>query len=278
MIEERREILLSPARWVLPLVVSAIGWFAVPVEGQVVEGRLFDNETRAAVVNGTVALRDSLGAVVARAGTDEEGRFSLEAPAPGAYSVLAAGMGYRSTPTSPFMVEEEGITSIEVFLHPKPIELDPLLVTAERIRTELQRQGFYRRKGKGYGYFISPDEIQRRPPVNELEVVLRAPFVYRSEQFAGSESRVVMRASGRPCIPLLFVDGIERTWWPGREGVVQDWVNFADIVAVEVYRGYWEIPQEWAIIDNTCGLIMIWTIWAEQRRKRRAGSGGPPVP
>jgi len=192
----------------------------------------------------------------------------------GTFSILAVGLGYRSTPTGSLVVGEEGTTYIEIFLHPKPLQLDPLVVTAERIRTELQRQGFFERKEKGYGYFLSPEDIRMRPPINELELVRRAPFVYLNPQHLGSDSRIEMRVSGRVCTPILFVDGIERTWWPDRAGVIQDWVNFADIVALEVFRGYWEIPQEWAIIDNTCGLIMIWTVFSEQRRKRRAGGGG----
>ena len=260
--------------FIASLIGSALCCLAGPLGGQVVGGQLFDNQTGNVVINGNVALRDTMGAVVARTATDGEGRFTLRAPQAGTYSLLAIGLGYRSTPTSRFEVGEEGVTSVEIFLHPKPIELDPLLVTAERIRTELQRQGFYIRKAKGYGYFISPEDIRRRPPINELELIRRAPFVYLNPQFVGSEARIVLRAAGRPCTPVLFVDGVERTWWPGRAGVVQDWVNFAEIVAVEVFRGYWEIPHEWALIDNSCGLIMVWTIWSEQRSKRRGGGGG----
>jgi hypothetical protein len=242
----------------------------------VVEGRLYDNQTGAVVVNGNVALRDSVGAVVVRAATDVQGRFSLRAPGPGRYSLLAAGLGYRTTPTGWIELVEEGITDFDIFLHPKPIELAPLLVTAERIRTELQRQGFYKRMEKGYGHFITPEEIRMRPPINEMELVMRAPFVYRDPAFLGSESRIQLRAMGRACTPVLFVDGMERQWWPGREGVLQDWVDSSDVIAVEVFRGAAEIPTEWALFDDSCGLIMVWTIWSEQRSRRRGGGGGYP--
>ena len=252
----------------------ALFCFVVPSGGQVVEGRLFDNETRGSVINGNVALRDTMGAVVARTATDAEGRFTLRAPEAGTYSILAVGLGYRSTPTGPIEVRMGAATTLEIFLLPKPLQLDPLVVTAERIRTELQRQGFYQRKEKGYGYFLSPEDLRMRPPINELEVIRRAPFIYLDPQYLGSEQRIIMRAFGRQCVPILYVDGVERQWWPGRAGVVQDWVNFADIIAVEVFRGQGEIPQELVIgWDNTCGLVQVWTIWSEQRSKRRAGGG-----
>ena len=91
--------------------------------GQTVRGHLFDNETRHAVVNGSVALRDTLGTLVARTGTDEDGAFVLKAPGPGTYSLLAVGMGYRSAPSGTFYVGQEGTVTMDVFLNPAPLEI-----------------------------------------------------------------------------------------------------------------------------------------------------------
>jgi hypothetical protein len=88
-----------------------------------------------------MALRDSLGAVVARTATDDDGAYELTARNPGVYSLMAFGLGYRSTPTGRFELVEDEVTTIDIFLSPQPLGLDPLLVTAERTRTELQRQG-----------------------------------------------------------------------------------------------------------------------------------------
>ena len=91
--------------------------------GQTVRGHLFDNETRHAVVNGSVALRDTLGSLVARTGTDEDGAFVLKAPGPGTYSLLAVGMGYRSAPSGNFYVGQEDTVTMDVFLNPAPLEI-----------------------------------------------------------------------------------------------------------------------------------------------------------
>jgi len=93
------------------------------VGAQAVTGHLYDSETRRAVINGNVALRDSLGVVVARTGTDEEGAFMVNAPEPGLYSLLAVGLGYRSSPSGTFYVGAEEEVTVDLDLNPKPIEI-----------------------------------------------------------------------------------------------------------------------------------------------------------
>lgn len=55
---------------------------------------------------------------------------------------------------------------------------------------------------------------------------------------------------------------------------LEDHVNFADIVAVEVFRGTAEVPPELALGFEECGVIMIWTVWSERRSKKAGGGGG----
>jgi hypothetical protein len=231
---------------------------------QVVRGHLVDYRTRSPVINGNVALRDSIGAVVARTATDDEGAYQLRARTPGTYSLLAVGLGYRTTPIEPFPMMAGDTITIDISLNPDPLVLDPLLVSAERIRTELQRQGFYERMELGRGFFLTPEQLKRRPPITEAEVIRRAPFVEINRTWTGSTAR--MRYRGRQCRPLIFVDDM-----PAMGVTLEDHVNFADIIAVEVYRGIAEIPLELATGWNECGVIMIWTVWSEMRRKKRGG-------
>ncbi|MFC1575048.1 carboxypeptidase-like regulatory domain-containing protein [Gemmatimonadota bacterium] len=135
-----------------------------PIHGQVVRGHLLDNETRQPIISGAVALMDSLGGAVARTLTNEEGAFELTAPEPGMYTLMAAGMGYRSTPSGRLDLINNQLITIDMHLLPKPLRLEPIMVTAERIRAELARQGFYDRRDSGRGFFVSPEEIRRRPP------------------------------------------------------------------------------------------------------------------
>ena len=80
----------------------SFGLAALPdsLGAQAVKGHLVDSETRRAVINGSVALRDSLGVVVARAGTDEDGAFMLKAPEHGCLSIPGTMRGPRRTGSS----------------------------------------------------------------------------------------------------------------------------------------------------------------------------------
>ena len=56
----------------LPVVASALFW-PTATESQTISGRLIDNETRRGIVNGTVALLDTMGIAVARGLSGSEG-------------------------------------------------------------------------------------------------------------------------------------------------------------------------------------------------------------
>jgi hypothetical protein len=104
----------------------------------------------------------------------------------------------------------------------------------------LERQGFYERRERGRGFFLTPLQLKARPPITEAEVLGRAPFVEIRRSWTGSTVR--MREGGRACKPKIFVDD-----FPAYGSTLEDYVNFADIVALEVYRGHAEIPQELAV-------------------------------
>jgi len=241
-----------------------------------VQGRLLDNETRLPVINGTVTLLDSLGVSVARVLTDSEGRFTLRAGTPGRYTLRGRGLGYRGGLQPRLDLGEGEEVTMDLHLDPEPLEMEPLEVSAERVRSELERQGFFRRRERGNGFFLTPARLKARPPVSEVEVIGRAPFVEIERSWNGS--RVLMRSTGRACEPAIFVDNVEvRGSAFGNPIIVEDHVNFADIVALEVFRAFAEIPQELAVGLESCGVIMIWTVWSELRSKKGGGGGGGAV-
>jgi hypothetical protein len=247
----------------LRVVVMALPLSAFPAGliGQTVRGQLFDAETGAAVLNGTVALRDSLGAILARAGTDSTGAYSLAAPGPGMHSLVAVGMGYRTTPTGQFSLAEDDVFTMDIFLYPAPIKLEPLTVEAKRelMAVVLRKQGFYDRRQQGAGSFLTHEQISRWPAISVGDVLRHAPFVYSDWSLSGSS--VYISKGGRKCAPAIYVDGNMITSAP------EHWVSPEDIVGVEVFRGEAEIPLQWASFQ-TCGVILIWT----------ARGGGPPNP
>ncbi len=223
------------------------------VGAQVVQGHLYDSETRGPIINGTVALRNDLGTIVGRAATDEAGAYELTARAPGTYSLLAVGLGYRSTPTGQFEVVEGEVTTIDISLSPEPLELDPLSVEGRRQRmvAKLTYHGFYERQQQGFGSFLAPEQIKRWPAINVVDILEHAPFVHCERGATGT--RVIIRKYG-DCEPALYVDG--RKLPPGFD--IEYAVDPENVVAVEVFRGTTQIPLQWAAYE-TCGVILIWT-------------------
>ncbi len=185
-------------------------------------------------------------------------------PHPGPFSIRARGLGYHGFPVPVTLVEGREVTA-DVYLRPDPLSLEPLLVTAEQIRTELERRGFFRRMEKKHGFFMSPAYLKRRPPISVAEVIGRAPFVDIHRAWNGSQ--ISMRVSGETCEPDIYVDDM-----PAAGLTLEEHVDFADIIAVEVFRGHAEIPQELALNQaRICGLVMIWTTWSQRRSKKAGG-------
>ena len=264
---DRHHLEKGSAYRIAVLLCGLVAGFQISAAAQVVRGRILDNQTGTPVVNGTAVLfLDSLGTAVARTLSDSTGHYELIFPRPGRYTLRAGGLGYRGGFQVPLDLATGEETTYDIYLEPEPLELDPLLVTAERIRSELERQGFFERLERGRGFFMTPAYLKRRPPITEAELIGRAPFVEIQRSWTGS--RILMREAGRQCAPMMFIDDMEV-----RGGNLEDHVNFADIIAVEVYRGYAEIPQELAVGWNSCGVVMVWTVWSELRSKKAKGGG-----
>jgi hypothetical protein len=189
--------------------------FAGNAAAQTVQGRLYDAETGAPVVNGTVVLRDSLGAVVARTGSDEGGRFAFTVPRPGRYSLLAAGLGYRSAPTDQFNVEEGSDLTMNLSLSPEPIPIPGFDVGGgtfqerwERVQTGLDMR---LADQPGESLVVAPervrlyDRIHPKDPYRLLWKELRAGWDYNQDILR------FRRPGGRTVRPEVYVDD-RRTW------------------------------------------------------------------
>ena len=216
--------------WAIPPIPVALAFLLLVAPGlggshqaqaQVIRGKLFDNETRLPVINGTVTLfDDSLGASVARTLTGSDGRFILRVPRPGQYTLRGWGLGYRGGLEPRLVLAEGDSVVMDLYLMPDPLELEPLRISAERVRSELERQGFFQRREQGRGFFLTPSQLKAHPPITEAELLDRAPFVELQRSWLGS--RVRMRSFGQACDPTIFIDNN-----PIAKGeMVEDFVRF----------------------------------------------------
>jgi hypothetical protein len=113
------------------LALAAAGLAAgVPdLAGQSIEGRVLERGPRAPVANATVELRTATGEPIAAAVADESGAFVLPRLAPGSVRLRAERIGFAPAETRAFALEPRALLEVELLLDPRPVALEPLVVT-----------------------------------------------------------------------------------------------------------------------------------------------------
>jgi hypothetical protein len=199
-----------------------------------------------------VALRDSTGTVVARTATNYLGAFLIPAPVPGVYSLRAEAIGYRSRDSDSFEVKEGEVTTVDLSLPPGPVELDTLDVEAERQRIipHLEREGFYKRLEDGFGYFITPEEIEANNPRYFHDLFRGIPGVR-----ATWDGRLDLGPRCREFPRRVFVDGIQID---DTMITLGQRLLIGDIEAVEVYLGPASVPLQYGGTEGHC-VVLFWT-------------------
>jgi len=198
---------LRPSR---PVLLLGFFFLLLPagLTGQEVRGHLLESGTRQPITLGAVTLLDTAFSAVVQTLTNEDGAFLLQAPAPGAYYVLAEALGYAPNVDGILELGSGGSITVEVYLRPNPIEMDSLTVALTRLLQfhNLSEVGYYDRKKMGFGSFISPEEIKRQNPVSAYHLLRQVPDLHLGAQTAAG-TRVYLVRGGRPCTPRVYVDG-----------------------------------------------------------------------
>jgi hypothetical protein len=240
-----------------------------PVAAQTVQGTVIETGTRQPIPWASLTLLDTTFTAVGGTTANSDGRFSLEAPGPGDYYVLAEALGYQPGLDGILELGSGGSISVEFYLHPKPLVLDSLVVamTRTRVYRELQKTGYYERLEAGFGSFITPEEIERRNPRQMADLFRNVPGIrIRREGMDGTRIYLVRpnMVRGNTCSPRVYVDGMPRRNDPTTEemspGVrMEDIVDISQIAAVEVHTRATSIPLAVGGTQEGCGVIMIWT-------------------
>ncbi|MGW8266750.1 MAG: carboxypeptidase regulatory-like domain-containing protein [Longimicrobiales bacterium] len=236
---------------------------------QTIEGRLLESGSDEPIILAQVFLLTGGGVIVDRTFTDEEGSFAVWSPEPGSFFLRAERMGYASRVDGVFDLGEGGILSVEFRLPRAPIQLDTLTVSAEGGAagprdTKLALLGFYDRQRAGFGRFLGPEEIARRPVFEATDLLRNIPRVrIRQRPFGETEVLIQGAASvslkGGLCYPKVVVDGNEVFRGGDQPARLDDVVRPHEISAMEVYRGPGEIPLQFGGASSPCGVILIWT-------------------
>jgi hypothetical protein len=241
------------------LLITGFLFSPDPVEAQQVQGMVIDRLTGERVVGASVMLLDTTYAAKAGTSANQNGLFLVQAPDPGSYFVLTEALGYRPTLDGILDMGEGGSVTVEIYLDPKPIELDSIKVAVERVETYriLEMAGFNERVSSGFGHFITPEEIRRRNPRYHFELFRNTPGVrVTGAGLMGTMIEfTVGSVRGPTCTPRVFVDGILVIADQGLEAVVE----VDQIAGVEIYSRPSQVPLQWGGSDSTCGALLFWT-------------------
>jgi len=203
-----------------------------------------------------VGLVDAGGAVVARAASDDSGRFVMAAEKPGSYRVRFAAPGYRSAESRLLALAGERATEVSVLLEPlAALELDTVMVEGRRVPRYLE--GFERRSHFGWGTFFDAERIAHTRSHRFTDLAPQFPgFITKYDQLGRRTiSNDKRERHQSACPPLVYVDG---SLVGDASNYDLDTIKMEWIAGVEVYNSPAFTPLEFNTFDATCGVIVIW--------------------
>lgn len=191
--------------------------------------------------------------------TNDAGGFRMPNSPVGAVKVTVRRMGYEQT-TVDLTLRAGQTDSLVVALSAIAASLPGVLVEDEALtRSKRLLAGFWERRSRGFGHFLTRDEIEQRQPHDFTDVVRMTPGI----SIVNVQGRKVVRFSRSPgirgdCPPQYWVDGMRV------ENASPDEFPPQDVEAVELYAGSATIPAQFApriqsIRNQTCGAVVIWT-------------------
>lgn len=220
---------------------------------QTLRGRIQEGRTQEMLADVRVSLLDEDANVLTDTVTGPNGQFTLQAPGPGEYYVRAERLSFTTVTDGIFAFQSDaGEMSIVLFMLPQPTELEGIDVRIEREqqRRRLRSAGFYQRAAMGFGRFIGPDEIDKRPIFTFADFLRGIPgvrFQDESIQFSGGLEGT--------CSPDIYIDAARVFADFGITTLIQP----EEVEGIEVYRGAAQTPLEWGGLNGSCGVILIWT-------------------
>ena len=148
--------------------------------------------------------------------------------------------------------------ALTIVLVPVATEIEGMTVE-EMARRRQILSDFYDRKSRGFGHFITREQIEQRNPANLSDMMRMIPGARVIPSRAGSTSTVrfnrALMAPGRDCPPQYYVDGV-KTWNLNIDDIVP-----TDVEGIEIYSGASTVPPQYNTKEGTtiCGVIIIWT-------------------
>jgi hypothetical protein len=212
-------------------------------------------------------VNDSLGHAVAGAEvrargnivvafSDDSGRFRVASMPVGARGVFVRRLGFA--PARALITPGAGETdSVRVTLRAIAQSLPE--ITVQEQHDSLSRKilaDFWARRARGFGKFLTRDEIAQRGSSQFVDVVRSVPSV--TIQFSRGRPDIRFRGAGygsmfRDCPPQYWLDGI-----PLERGVADEFTP-DNVEAIELYASPATTPPQFNTRSATCGTVVVWS-------------------
>jgi hypothetical protein len=233
------------------------------VGAQGVQGVLVDAGTGRPVPSADVSLRDPSGRILVTGVTNLRGFFRLETPEPGRFLFSSRALGWATLADEAVEVTRDELSVLEIRMVPEALELEPVVVTAERRSFYLEMEGFYERMERGFGVYLPPEELDEQHRYRITDLFFRMPGTRVLEPAWGSGGRVVYFRSGEKlngiCWPMVYLDHHLMSPGGGVPAFLDEYVAAPDVAAIEVYRSPAEIPAQFHGANAGCGVVVLWT-------------------
>lgn len=146
--------------------------------------------------------------------------------------------------------------ALAIVLDPSATAIEGMTVE-EATRRRQMLSDFYDRSARGFGHFVTRDQIEKRNPMNLSDMMRMIPGARLTPIRGGGQAALrFSRAQGpRDCPPQYWVDGV-KTWNLNIDDIVPQ-----DVEGIEVYSGASTVPPQFNTKEGTtiCGVILIWT-------------------
>jgi hypothetical protein len=195
--------------------------------------------------------------------TNDDGAFRFEKVLRSPVVLVVRRLGFRAESVS---VAVPLAAALTIDLEPAALALTPVVIRADGAELTGPFAGFHRRREKGFGYFITHDQIARRRPQHISDLFRLVPNMTVERE----GSLDVVRMRGRTCDPLVWADGV-----PLVGGFLDlDALPPQSLEGIEIYSGVSTVPPE--LIGprdaGACGVIVVWSRHGVPSGKRAAKS------
>jgi hypothetical protein len=184
--------------------------------------------------------------------SDDSGRFHVAQMPIGARGVFVRRLGF--SPALVRLIPLDATTdSVVVVLIAVATRLPS--VTAQAEHDSISRHvlaEFWARRERGFGRFITRDDIERRGAMEFVDLMRNIPSV-RVQSDRGRPEIRFSRSVIRDCAPQYWVDGI-----PIDHGSASEFAP-DNVEAIEIYSGPATTPPQFTTRGPTCGTIVIWS-------------------